>query len=302
MTESSPESPPTSTPQPAAKLRTGLACDKPPFDNNRDSNFFFQSSGHAEALARMTYLAEDRNMGIGLLSGEIGCGKTLTRTVLHRQLSQGSNYVVSLENCLLDFDSMLLEIISQMKGERVMPAAMPDRYTRLSAFKQILMRRVIDQRHHLVIMLDEAQQLNGSALEQLRGLTNIASERQNFISLILIGQPELRTTIRQLHQVDQRVSLRYHLNALSLEETGQYLRHRLSVAGLCGDYPFSIDAERLVFEHSAGVPRSINRLCKLALEHARSLGEATLNSAIIDNVTRDLQSQGGDTRCYGERP
>lgn len=277
-----------------------LQCKRAPFENNRDGDFFFQSSGHAEALSRLAYLVEDRNMGIGLLSGEIGCGKTLTRTVLHRQLTRGKNHAVSLENGLLDFDGMLLEIISQIKGERVMPQALPDRYTRLAAFKQTLMRHIIDKQNHLVILLDEAQQLESGILEQLRGLTNIASERQNFISLILIGQPELRSTIRRLPQVDQRISLRYHLNALSLAETGQYLRHRLAVAGLAGDYPFTPEAEKLVFEYSAGVPRAINRLCKLALEHAMTRLDVSLTPSVIDTVGKDLRTQGGDAQFSAE--
>ena len=158
-------------------------------------------------------------MGIGLLTGEIGCGKTVTRTMLHRQLDRPAHIVVSLENCLLEFDDLLLEIISQMRGERISRTELPDRYSRLATFKQTLMRQVADSNRHLVILLDEAQQLSLATIESLKSLTNIASERQNFLTLILIGQPELRNTIRQLPQVDQRVSLRYHLNAMSHDET-----------------------------------------------------------------------------------
>ena len=272
---------------------TGIVLREQPFDNTRDTNYFFASSGHAEALSRLSFLVEDRNMGIGLLTGEIGCGKTVTRTMLHRQLAKPTHIVVSLENCLLEFDDLLLEIISQMRGERATSAELPDRYSRLATFKQTLMRQVAESNRHLVILLDEAQQLSPASIEALKSLTNIASERQNFLTLILIGQPELRNTIRQLRQVDQRVSLRYHLNAMSFDETRRYLEHRLQVAGLQGPMPFDTDAVRLLFEASGGVPREINRICKLALDHASTHDLALLDAAIINSVTDDLRRHGG---------
>ncbi|MDH3831699.1 MAG: AAA family ATPase, partial [Gammaproteobacteria bacterium] len=197
MTANASISPQTALPgsQPAISVDqqpAGIVLQQQPFDNTRDSNYFFASSGHAEALSRLNFLVEDRNMGIGLLTGEIGCGKTVTRTMLHRQLARPAHIVVSLENCLLEFDDLLLEIISQMRSQRATSAELPDRYSRLSAFKQILMRQVAESNRHLVIMLDEAQQLSQASIEALKGLTNITSERQNFLTLILIGQPELR--------------------------------------------------------------------------------------------------------------
>ena len=298
MTANASISPQTALPgsQPAISVDqqpAGIVLQQQPFDNTRDSNYFFASSGHAEALSRLNFLVEDRNMGIGLLTGEIGCGKTVTRTMLHRQLARPAHIVVSLENCLLEFDDLLLEIISQMRSQRATSAELPDRYSRLSAFKQILMRQVAEPNRHLVIMLDEAQQLSQASIEALKGLTNITSERQNFLTLILIGQPELRNTIRQLRQVDQRVSLRYHLNAMSHDETRCYLEHRLQVAGLQGPMPFDADAVRLLFEASGGVPREINRICKLALDHARANGLTVLDAGIINSVTDDLRTHGG---------
>ena len=290
---SQPDAPGPVTAGAAEQQPAGIVLQEQPFDNTRDTNYFFASSGHAEALSRLNFLVEDRNMGIGLLTGEIGCGKTVTRTMLHRQLAQPAHIVVSLENCLLEFDDLLLEIISQMRGERVSSTELPDRYSRLSTFKQTLMRQVADSNRHLVILLDEAQQLSPATIESLKSLTNIASERQNFLTLIFIGQPELRNTIRQLRQVDQRVSLRYHLNAMSCDETRCYLEHRLQVAGLQGPIPFDADAVRLLFEASGGVPREINRICKLALDHARTNNLTLLDASLINSVTDDLRRHGG---------
>jgi general secretion pathway protein A len=275
---------------------TGLSAQNPPsppFDNTRDARYFFPSAGHAEALSRLLFLAEDRNMGMGLLTGEIGSGKTLLRTVLHARINTETHVRVSIENSLLAFDDLLLEIISQVRGERVLPADCADRYTRLSLFKRLLTDQVAARGRHLVILLDEAQLIAPEDLDAIKGLTNIASERQNFLTLILIGQPELRTRLRQLPQVDQRVSLRFHLTALSAQETADYVRHRLRIAGYRGDFPFSDGALKVLYRASRGIPREINRVCKIGLDHVLNnrLGRFTAES--LAAVVEDLRRHGG---------
>ncbi len=264
-----------------------------PFDNTRDTRYFFPSSGHAEALSRLLFLAEDRNMGMGLLTGEIGSGKTLLRTVLHTRIGADQHLRVSIENGLLGFDDLLLEIISQMRGERVESRELADRYSRLAAFKRLLTELVANRDRHLVILLDEAQQLDPASLDALKGLTNIASERQNFLTIILIGQPELRQRVRKLPQVDQRISLRYHLGALPESELAEYLAHRLEVAGYQGPFPFSAGAMESLYRASRGIPREINRIGKLGLEHVRNLGLARFSEDVIAAVVKDLRRQGG---------
>ncbi len=271
-----------------------------PFDNTRDTRFFFESEGHAEALSRLLYLLQDRNMGMGMLTGEVGCGKTMTRSVLYNRLDSEHYKVVSIENCLLDFDSLLLEIISQMLGERVKVADMPDRYTRLAAFKKILSTGIAAAGKHLVIMLDEAQHLQPLDLEGVKGLTNISSEKENFSTIILIGQPELRQKIRNLPQIDQRISLRYHLNPLKVKDTMEYLKHRMKVAGLKSVMPFTLKAVYLLCRESDGIPRNINRICKLALEHAEANDLNVIDVDIIDLISRDLRRQEGDAGSVPE--
>lgn len=264
-----------------------------PFDNTRDTRFFYESEGHAEALSRLLYLIQDRNMGMGMLTGEIGSGKTMTRTVLHRRIDPDQFKVVSIENCLLDFDSLLLEIVSQMTGERVKVEDMPDRYTRLSAFKKLLNSQFAVSGKHLVILLDEAQQLPNTDLEGVKGLTNISSERENFCTVILVGQPELRQRINQLPQIDQRISLRYHLDPLSVKEIVEYLKHRMEVAGLNVEMPFTDEAIDQVCQESGGIPRNINRICKLALEHAEANERNIIDEGLINLIIRDLHRHQG---------
>jgi general secretion pathway protein A len=265
---------------------------RPAFENTRDSRFYFPSAAHREALSRLLFLARDRNMGIGLLTGEIGAGKTLLRTLLYARLSSAEHIRVNIENSLLDFDGLLLEILSQMRGARVHSADLPDRYSRLAAFKRTLAEQVAGQDRHLILLLDEAQQLGLETLEALKALTNIASERQNFLTLILIGQPELRERLARLPQVEQRISLRFHLGALTEDETGAYVRHRLLAAGFRGEPPVEPAAVRLLHRASRGIPREINRLCKLALEHLVTSGRGRLDVAAVDVVVADLRRHG----------
>jgi len=265
----------------------------PPFDNTRDTQYFFPSAGHAEALSRLLFLAEDRNMGMGLLTGEIGSGKTLLRTVLHARINTETHVRVSIENSLLGFDDLLLEIISQIRGERLLPSDCSDRYTRLSIFKRLLTEQVAGHGRHLVILLDEAQLLGLEDLDAIKGLTNIASERQNFLTLILIGQPELRARLRQLPQVDQRISLRFHLTALAAEETAEYVRHRLQVAGYQGDFPFTDNALDVLYGASRGIPREINRVCKIGLDHVLNNALDRFTGESLSAVVDDLRRHGG---------
>jgi len=274
------------------KMREKFTVKRQAFDNTRDARFFFPSREHAEALARCAFMVDDGNMGIGLLSGEIGCGKTLVRTVLQKKLSTERFLVLSLENCLFGFDDLLLEVVSQLRGERLYPRDLPDRYSRIAAFKDCLVKNVAHSSRHLLIILDEAQQLDARSLEALKGLTNITPERQNLFSLLLVGQPEIHAVIRRLPQFEQRVGLRYHLNRLSLEDTGAYLIHRLRIAGLAGPQPFTSSAAEAIFEYSQGVPRDINRIAKLTLDHAIANRLPRVDARIVKVVGEDLARHG----------
>lgn len=290
-----PEPQPHLQPLPPVAVDALLTADNPPlppFENTRDTRFYFPSAGHTEALSRLLYLVRDRNMGIGLLTGEIGAGKTLLRTLLHARLAGDEHLRVGIENSLLDFDGLLLEVLSQMRGERLAAADHPDRYARLAAFKRVLAEQVAARDRHLVILIDEAQQLDAPTLEALKGLTNIASERQNFLTLILIGQPELRAHLKALPQIDQRVSLRFHLTALDRAETGAYVAHRLAAAGYRGEPPVTDGALDLLHLASRGIPREINRLGKLALEHVLTRGQGRIDRDAVAVVVADLRRHG----------
>ena len=270
------------------------------FSNNRNPKFYFASHGHAEALSRLQYLVTDQSMIAGLLTGEIGCGKTLISAVLTSSLDRNQYLTVEIESCLLNFDDLLLEIISQIKQERVSISQFPDRYSRLAEFKRLLMVECFHKQRHLVILLDEAQQLSDPCLDALRSLTNIASNQESYLTLLLVGQPELRQRVRSFPQLDQRISLRFHLNELSLQESVSYLEHRISALSNDIVFPFTTSACDVIARASQGVPRNINRLAKLSLDYIfanQNMANAVqiANEHIVNAVISDLDRQAGST-------
>ena len=260
-----------------------------PFENTRDRRFFFSSAAHEEALSRLTYLAEDGNFSIGMLCGTVGSGKSLLRTMLHARLNPDHFVRVNIENSLLDFDGMLLEIISQIAGKRQSPIELPDRYSRLAELKHLLSNDVAGSNRHLVITIDEAQMLERATLDHIRALTNISAERNNLMTIILIGQPELESIISSLPQLEQRIGLRCRIDNLGIDEMSQYIEHRLKVAGWLGNMPFTRNILDELYRVCRGNPRILNRLLKLAIEHSRlnekRLGDNAVIAVIADQIT-----------------
>jgi type II secretory pathway predicted ATPase ExeA len=145
----------------------------------------------------------------------------------------------------------------------------------------------------VVLIIDEAQNLSLDTLEELRMLSNINADKNQVLQLILVGQPELRTMLQmpQLKQFAQRVSVSHHLDALSSEETYQYVRHRIAVAG--GDPEiFGEKACSLLWFHSRGVPRMINTLCDMALVYGYASEQKTIDAELIKEVVRDRRKGG----------
>ena len=238
------------------------------FKENRDTRFHFATQVHSEALADIMRLIEDADPGFVVVTGEPGCGKTLLRTVLGQQLTEQGCVCVSVESGLLAFDDLLLEILSQLRGLRLLPGDYPDRYSRISAYKDALMAEVVQKERHLAVLLDEAQQMDAETLEGIRSLCNIGAERQNYTTAIFFGQADIRGRIESRPALAARVAMTVHLEPLTLEETSAYLRHRLDVAGFTESMPFSDEALTAMHALTRGVPRSLNRLCKMTIRQS----------------------------------
>jgi type II secretory pathway predicted ATPase ExeA len=240
-----------------------------PFANTRDSRFYFASVLHQSAVDQLKDMLDDGNQGWGCLSSAPGLGKTLLRTVLHKSLETNRYLGVSIENSLLDFDQLLLEIISQVSGERAYHSDFPDRYSRLAEFKILLTEHVVQSGRHLVVFLDEAQEFEKKTMENLRNLSNICAEQANLMSIILIGDTRLDSTLRGLPALGQRIAVRANLLPLDIEQTGAYVQHRLQVAGSEQPLPFGEEDLQHLHRVSQGIPREINTILKQAINLAR---------------------------------
>lgn len=257
-----------------------------PFEPTWDTRFFFQSRDHDEALNRLTFLVGERTMLFGMLTGEIGCGKTLTRAVFSERLDPRRFCVATQENSAFSFSELLGLVLEELEGNPT--DAGQTKFARVERLKKIV-ARVHQEGRHLVLIFDEAQDMTPATLNELKLLTNLNRAGQSYLTIVLVGQPELRPLVSGLPQIDQRISLRFHLNALDVEDSTNYLRHRLKVAGHPTGELFAQDAIDRAYQMTLGVPRELNRVAKLSLEFAWVKEYTQVNLKAVEAVVRDLE-------------
>jgi general secretion pathway protein A len=257
-----------------------------PFEAPWDTRFFYRSAQHMEALDRMTYLVLEGSMNMGLITGEIGCGKTMVRSVLQHSLAASEFRIVSIENSGFTMDDLLGSILTRLSNpDAVLPES---RLARLELL-QTLLESQADAGRQVVLLLDEAQEMSSVTLNELRWLTNFNGGGRNVITVILIGQPNLRPLIEALPAINQRISLRHHLRPLATEDIANYLAHRLHVAGHPTGQLFDVSATEVLHRLTRGVPREVNRLAKLTLEYGYGMDANRLSAEHIMTVASDLQ-------------
>ena len=271
-----------------------------PFSIAPDPRYLFMSERHREALAHLLYGVRGGG-GFVLLTGEIGAGKTTVCRCFLEQIPKRVN-VAYIFNPKLTVEELLRTICDEFH----VPAAHPgvgrttvkDYVDALNEF--LLKTHAVGQNN--VLIIDEAQNLSPDVLEQLRLLTNLETSERKLLQIILIGQPELRTMLArpELEQLAQRVTARFHLDALTLKETVQYIRHRLAVAGMNRPTPFDRDALIRIFEISRGVPRRINLLCDRALLGAYADGKPRADRDVVDKAASEVFGRG--ERAASRRP
>ena len=254
-----------------------------PFEATWDTRFYFQSRDHDEALNRLAYLVGERTMNLGMLTGEVGCGKTLTRAVFSSRLDPKQFAVIVQDTSAFPFKDLLGSVLTTLDptGVGTTKFARSERLTKSA-------KRLHDEGRHLVLIFDEAQEMTPATMNDLKMLTNLNGGGQNYLTIVLLGQPELRNKIVKLPAIDQRISLRFHLNPLNLTEAGAYLVHRLKAAGHPSGDVFAPDAVAQLFGACHGVPRELNRLAKLALEVAWLRQMPQVAASAVDTVIRDL--------------
>lgn len=254
-----------------------------PFETVWDARFFFRSRAHEEALHRLRYLASENTMNVGLLTGEIGCGKTLTCAVFREELDPMRYVVVSFDHVRFDFDEIVSGLLTSLEQSEPPTSNRLEMWRRLS----LALENLAAAGRHLIVTFDEAQDFEPTTLRELKALTNLNGRGTASLSLVFAGQPELQHHIASVPSLAQRVTLRFHLRALARAESDAYLEHRLRVAGHMSGRLFSDAALQRIFEVSAGIPRELNRFAKLAIEHAWVNGESHIDPSAVDAVVAD---------------
>jgi len=258
-----------------------------PFALSPDPDYLYPSRGHREALAYLRYGIESQ-AGFVVITGEIGSGKTTLLQALLRGLD-GQTTVVRLMNTLLE-PRELLEAIAIDLG--IVPSG-----TSKPALLRDLSVRLVEERaagRLVLLVIDEAQNLGLAALEEIRMLSNLETEKSKLIQIVLVGQPNLRQQLDlpRLEQLRQRITVSYHLNALDAGETEAYINHRLRRAALGAPLQFRRDVTERVHERSRGVPRLVNVICDAALVFAYAEERHTIDPSLMAEVFTELEETG----------
>ena len=265
-----------------------FGLSKRPFTLVPDPDFLFWSAQHRRAFAVLEFGVMSR-APITLITGDVGAGKT---TLVHALLARMT-------------DEVRVGLISNAQGDRgellqwAMNALGMDLHESESYVQ--MFRRLQDQLiedyaagRRVILIFDEAQNLSKRGLEELRMFTNINSNQDELLQLILVGQPELRATIQapDMRQLAQRVAANFHLEGLDEANTAEFIAHRLRLAGGTGE-EFSAEAAALVFRVTLGVPRLVNQLCDLAMLYAWSDNETAVSRDVVQRVLDDGVFFGG---------
>ncbi len=254
--------------------------NEPPFSITPDPRFVHLSERHRDALAHLLF-GIDKGGGGGFvqLTGEVGTGKTTLSRLLLEQLPDHARIALVLnpkQNATELLETICEELRIDINGKRGSAKALIDALNAylLDAYAQGL---------RVVVLIDEAQNLPADTLEQVRLLTNLETDTQKLLQILLLGQPELRTLLSrpELRQLAQRITARYHLQPLDLRETDAYLHHRWRVAGGTR-FPFEAKAVQRLHQRSGGVPRLLNVIAERALLAGYARDAAAIDHKLVD--------------------
>ena len=260
---------------------------EPPFNLTPNSRFFFEGNKHKEALNSLFYAINQRK-GFIVITGEIGSGKTTVSRALINRLDKNTE-VALITNTHLNSKDLLMTLLEDLEVE-----FQPGFYKAklLSRLNDYLLAQA-HRGHNVVLIIDEAQNLRPAVLEEVRMLSNLETETEKLIQIVLIGQPELKQKLglNRLEQLRQRVAIYFHLSPLAFEEMQEYILYRLKVASQSNREYFTPEALRLVYQFSNGVPRLINQICDFALLTGYVDGLKTIDERIMQEVIGESPMQ-----------
>ncbi len=258
-----------------------------PFENTPDPRFLYYSPQHDEGLSRLLYAVREEK-GAAMLTGVFGCGKTLLGRTLMRELGKDIYRAAFIINPQLEYIELLMSIATEL-GAKDLPTKRSEVLTNvvLDSISKILHNNYKDGKKTVVI-IDEAHVITDMRVwEELRLILNFQLENKFLLTLLLLGQPELKESIDANKQLAQRIAMRCHLTNLTREEAAEYITHRLKVAGREGI--FSPKVSKLIYEKSGGIPRRINHICDLALVSGFGKKVKIIDEEIIQEVVQDLE-------------
>jgi general secretion pathway protein A len=275
-----------------------FALKEKPFALTPNPRFLFLSKTHNEVYAHLIYGIESR-AGFVEVTGEVGTGKTTILRTLLSHLDDSKYRVAFIFNPKLTAFELLRNINREFGVDDV-GASNPDLIHTLNAF--LLAENEAGRTPVLVI--DEAQNLSGEVLEQIRLLSNLETEDDKLIQIVLVGQPELRHHLsdHSLRQLNQRIAVRYQLRPLNHEETASYVLHRLNIAGRPDGNLFSAAALKRVFASSGGIPRRVNLICDRSLLTAYSEERGVISARDVNQAVKELAGMGEGAQRNFEMP
>lgn len=260
-----------------------------PFTRELDRVSCYEFRGHQEAFARLLLAVEHRLLGV--LTGEVGSGKSALIRRLIRSLDTMTVLPIYISMADLkprDFYAELLQHVDEV------PPYSVSKSRRL--WEDVLSRREAQGDRSIVVVIDEAHEMNEAMLLELRFVMSHQMDSRSLFPVLLTGQPELRKKLRlkKYEAIAQRVGIQYHLQGMTREETGAYIRHHLKTAGM--ERPvFSESAANMVHGASQGIPRIVNQICSQALFEAEGKGHEVVEEAHIGRVLADMDKQRGAT-------
>ena len=255
-----------------------------PFNLTPDPRFLFFSDRHREAFNHILFGIRERK-GFIQITGEVGAGKTTVCRAILGQLGPTVKTALILNPCL-NSEQLVRAIVAELGLETFGL----DRVGCLERLNDFLLEQA-GEGNDVVLLIDEAQDLDTELLEQVRLLSNLETDQRKLLQIVLIGQPELRDKLndRSLRQLRQRITVRYHLTPLSRPETERYILHRMQVAGGNGRPTFTRAALRGIHRYAEGIPRLINAVCDKALLYGFVNQTDRLTGRSIRQSVRELE-------------
>ena len=256
-----------------------------PFDVTPDPRYLYMSPSHEEILAALEYGIQERR-GIIVTLGEVGTGKTtLLNAVLER--FDESTQLAFIFNTDMTFEEMLKNALFDFGLTK--PDETLSKFQAIQRLNDFAIRQLAIN-GTVVLIIDEAQNLDSRSLENLRLLSNLETHSHKLIQIILSGQPELDSKLKrhELRQLAQRINLKHYVMPLSENETYEYIHYRLDIANFKGSQLFDRSAQKCSWEYSQGIPRKINILCDNALLIGYSMGQKKINANVVNEAIKDL--------------